>query len=975
MKTFKHMDWRLLFGSLPVGIVIALTLPKRISHFSLPDLIVGPNMWNFTPHIEFAFAWSFVIGMLLCWLCLEWIKRLIDEKGSLVHADVFARFTFYSALPTLAWIGSLVPTTNKYVGHPHLSIMILGLVVVITFVLVFIAQTKPPEFENSLKGWCLFIFLVPFTSVGVAFFTNRVLYKVHSLHFLISFRWALASIILALLWFGFLSWRGRQNSKLQRQSLFFSLIGVQVLLCFLLFDFYPTPLLDGHSIRPLFPVNRFFGAMVLFLLIVCLLDLLRRALNCSRHGYSCNPLKSISPLVVVLPILLISVGWYIPEVRDDFHTGEKLLPYWVWKNFNFLPFVDHIPIHSFSNIVPCFLSDLFLGNVSVGGCVFGESLMGKIAIYVTAVLTCRLSPVGAVFVMFCLPLRITLCPELLLGASSCLLLHPLILRRPKVLLLLWFLLCQALILFEASLGMSFWLSTFPIAIFAFIRMIKNNQVSPILNLRTVIILAVLSLGVFLTPLHQILFAMFSRMKECSEVYAPTFALPWHLSTQGSFFDIIRFSWIWAVPVLLACGISKWLTSKNLRNKSHSLYLLALGLFPLCSMLYSLTRIDPFDPSRTGRIALFVFGLGLPIYFFSSKLRRSLVVPGVLAVMLGIFSLGQFAIVDYKAPLFMMQKAGWGSNKWIEGAEIGMPNLGSVWITDQNLARISALKHALDKWLSPNETYLDLTNHTAHYMYVSRPPPLETGSYYTLIHSRQHERSVKKLRQHPPPVALVQADNIVHDRVSLSLRANPIYRFMVAEKNYVPIESNGLWYLVDRDRARGLGLIGSIPSARETNTKLDELLGLSRLDSLPSYWGRALTGLMHRLHPVPIQPAVHVLATDPTGIMVDIARFGLSGRDIDLISFELHCQQSVAAKVVVEMLNSPQDVNKGGQLVFTGHNGPQLVPVDVKPSWLLSRHVQGYSIHPGCQPFKISDVALYKRKSSLAAPTGTFYSNR
>ncbi|WP_316893512.1 hypothetical protein, partial [Ralstonia mannitolilytica] len=119
---------------------------------------------------------------------------------------------------------------------------------------------------------------------------------------------------------------------------------------------------------------------------------------------------------------------------------------------------------------------------------------------------------------------------------------------------------------------------------------------------------------------------------------------------------------------------------------------------------------------------------------------------------------------------------------------GLPNVGIAYIEESQWNRINRLNKLLELRLAANETYLDLTSRNAHYFYLNRSPAMPVTAPYNLTPPTQQRRAVDALSVSPPKLALLQADNIVHDGGGLALRNPYLYRFVM--DNYVPRMEGG-----------------------------------------------------------------------------------------------------------------------------------------------------------------------------------------
>src|SRR5262249_7280874 len=111
---------------------------------------------------------------------------------------------------------------------------------------------------------------------------------------------------------------------------------------------------------------------------------------------------------------------------------------------------------------------------------------------------------------------------------------------------------------------------------------------------------------------------------------------------------------------------------------------------------------------------------------------------------------------------------------VDGAKIGIPNLGVVKLEPDHLKRLIGVKQQLDRLLTPDETYLDMTNRGAHYFYFDRVPPSDLSAFYNIITDDQQRRAIEGVVKHNVSVALIDADNSLLDGLQASLRTPLVY---------------------------------------------------------------------------------------------------------------------------------------------------------------------------------------------------------
>ncbi|WP_322994223.1 hypothetical protein [Castellaniella sp.] len=126
----------------------------------------------------------------------------------------------------------------------------------------------------------------------------------------------------------------------------------------------------------------------------------------------------------------------------------------------------------------------------------------------------------------------------------------------------------------------------------------------------------------------------------------------------------------------------------------------------------------------------------------------------------------------------------------------LPRLGIGRHNPPHLKRLEDIAETVNLILEPGETFLNLTNRNALHYYLDRPAPVPIASTYNAAPLDFQERNIRALGENPPPLAIVWADNIEHDGISLPLRAHDISSYVMA--HYTPFLRNGYVFGIRND---------------------------------------------------------------------------------------------------------------------------------------------------------------------------------
>ena len=237
-------------------------------------------------------------------------------------------------------------------------------------------------------------------------------------------------------------------------------------------------------------------------------------------------------------------------------------------------------------------------------------------------------------------------------------------------------------------------------------------------------------------------------------------------------DVFRMAWLW-VP-LIAVGLMALL----FRQRDRWAYLIVVAvpvlLFAMLMIPYSMGRIDPGVPSRAGLMTNFAFAILLPLLLAPILAARG---RAVLAIVMGFVCAGLGLANVSTEGLHSVVVRNQIGNLW-SGPQHALRNMGTGIVEPQHAERLVRINAFLARQLTPQETYLDLTGHNAHYMYFDRPPPIAITAPYNLASTEQQKRTVRQLARDLPRLALLEAENMSFDGGGLALRNHLLYRFVL-----------------------------------------------------------------------------------------------------------------------------------------------------------------------------------------------------
>ena len=418
---------------------------------------------------------------------------------------------------------------------------------------------------------------------------------------------------------------------------------------------------------------------------------------------------------------------------------------------------------------------------------------------------------------------------------------------------------------------------------------------------------------------------------------------------------------------------KYLTNNELQNRREVLvYSSILLVTSLLLIIRGAGRIDPGAFSRLGLATIFIIGILLPLLVYHILPKyKSMIAMSFIVFFISIFgyvgntlSLNQLiSKVDTKTHL--------PSNfQYTKDTSIG--NMGNGVFDDTHIKRIVKIKNFLETILDKNETFLNLTNRNALYFYLNRKPPIETGAFYNLVSEGQQRRAIKKLLEDVPKVAILEADNFIHDGVKLPLRSSLLYRFVM--QNYQPIEIDGIIYGIRNDLFKEF----EVQISKQEQQKLyDKVFLTSNLKYVPSEWGKNTHKLSEKLvvvqklnsiksinHLEKIKEGYKITGDDP----FIIYKTNKATENMGYLSFEFNCLDSLAGINHFEIYfkSNELEFSENRMLRFDSLSKNNIIPLESSPRYLQLKNLDAIRIDisatSSCKEFKISDVSLLQKKA-------------
>ncbi|MEO5378187.1 MAG: hypothetical protein H7832_10465 [Magnetococcus sp. DMHC-6] len=961
------------------------------------ELVVGSLSWiGETKSGDLAFPLLFIGSFLTAIFSLAAIGFRLQRHG---HEETFRHLLLWVSLPGILWLAQSLFLTSFHGGLLYLS---AGLILLLTgFAVTSLTRSTllqtTHEFQDQLK----ISISIPLLGGSIALVGNLfAVYLVDPrLLMQLGIQGIETELILLILFLSFIvlgQWLfGSKNPLIHRRRLLMLGFAVQLPLPFLYFLILPLPYLGKPA-----------SSLLLFFLIsltsFSILELFQRFKQAGLEQEN-DLIKIISPfsllailLAIKLPILLD-----VPLIsQDDWHFGEILLPWWSWKEWGMVPFVEYIPVRGLVSYLPSLLADVFFDGTATSFIAVERLQVFLLTLFGFFTIRKALGNGMAFVAMVLLPINDFTTIDIGITAALLMICEGWLRLRPTQGFLIWMGCGLVVFLFAPGQGLVLIVATSPLAAIAIYKAYKTEFKFFILAFATT--LAVVALALLLTQIGAMIFGALSYIFENSAQNTTAGGIEWsrsasHIKPGISYllFEIARTAFV-LLPITILMLFPYAIQSLD-RTKQRAFFTYSVPVLLITLLLiFRVTgRIDTSSFSRMGLLTIWAIVILGPIVLIKVVPRNRMPMVMVAVVFFGGLLQGKYILSALQPAPEVISLPGHRENGWrlpshfiqVNGGEIGLPNIGNGFIQQDQIKRLKNIKSILNILLNPGETYLDLTNRSANYFYLGYKMPISYSGFYYFTTENMQIEAIKKLSNNPPPVVLVQADNITHDGGTMALRSHLLYRYIL--KNYHPVRiQNMVFFLHSLDRLNRLAQISgdvNAPTTLEEKLQLfDQAFLVNQLAQIPFSWGESYPSLQDALkwvadlaiHPSSYPSGENEMASQERSAPNSI-RFvpnegkSFSGQIAGLLSFDFICQQgeSVNNLVVSWHHDGLEDQDKKptddpNQLRFSAKNGHLLVPLDAAPRWLYQDDIKYLDlfVESDCQSFSVKNAALLQRKA-------------
>lgn len=718
---------------------------------------------------------------------------------------------------------------------------------------------------------------------------------------------------------------------IRRSSRFFC--ASQVLLPLLLLRYTRIDYSNGTE-----TLTSHLNSIGIILLSVCILVLLGFAWQSYRH-YS----KTGQPKVFSSTIISVAAyfAFHLPKVSplslDDYHTGEMFVPFYQFAQFGLKRFVDFVSVHGELAVTYGTLHHFLLDGTaaSIGhAMVLATGLFTALTSSILAFLIRgRLALALAVFVTPVID-RFYFAPIVILTFYAIEKLRHSIRIRTVVMALLNSIALPFSLLFNPASGMAIIFSSLPTQIQFAREMVKRKSYRAMLTPAIALLVAVFVLhGPLLGVVHFIRDNGTGTLQafglQTSLPHSPPSWMKSIPSAQIQNFAAEAFKAFKLYGWVLGTACVAFMVGRS-RKLDQPLYL-AMIIFPLALIPYTLGRVGQEGLDRVGAMGVLTIGFFLPLIAANRFREKKRLFPSLaltIVMGLGIRAFGE--LKDFHEPLSLAsQSVNVKSDEVrIDGQEFGIPNLGQTFISKTRVKELEAFRalKAENSTLNMPFRYIDLTNRQIYFFLLNVPVSQLYPSHLLAINSAIQKSMNAAIDRFQPRIAWI-APLHDHEAATFPLRAYRLYRHLLIDLRFQKVETRGpLTFLTQLD----IEPANAEPHMSDVDL-LRNLWFRPDLGHTAIAWGKNKTELTRRLASVSLVPRSVEQGSGHTRIHFDSP---ISGKDVDFIEIVVRRDKpSRGESLAIDFDGTSSfSANCEGSI-----NEALLIPIGADPKWLLGKH--------------------------------------
>ncbi len=650
---------------------------------------------------------------------------------------------------------------------------------------------------------------------------------------------------------------------------------------------------------------------------------------------------------------------------DDFHFGEFVVPWSQFTNFGSAPFAPLEAARGGVNFTPGLASNIFYSQ-SIEAFPYGFYMIYALILLLALPVLHKFLPIWLVFIVLAIFPGANGLSEIDLITAIFLLWIAHLLMSHKTWAAIVSYIFGGIPLFiygPAQATLVLVSLAFPLAY----SVARNASLIRWKSLLLVLLSAICF--VILTPVKFSFFGALQYLIGQGSVNTEAYGIPWIISfanpsSNPFLYESLRFSWVLVPTVILIASVQAW-REKATRNKFVFL-LIPIAVLSLLAITKAAGRIDPGTASRPGAFSFFVFVILVPVLAMSVLSKRGNLGLGTSLVALAIISPLLPDSNVYGTPVA-------NAVSQVNKVAVGEPTekqfllnrnlvsrLGNMQIEREKFGLYTEVGDVLSAILKKNETFLDLTNHSAYYAYFDRRVPLSNAAMYTLVTENQQVKAIADLRKKPMSLILISGQTIVHDGGGFALRNFLLHKYITGQLGQFNVlkGKETVWLAskaISLDAVRDANL--KLLTSQEANLEIDKVWKIRDLAFIPGIWGKAIGTLDKKLVEFPnIEQSQSRQNSDSVaGELAVVPKL-----PTDFIQLDVQCSKPLSSvALTLKWQGTLQGMAEMSSLTFRGSSGTQLIPMYSQSDWLrlesISNVILSTSIPETCPKLIVKNI--------------------
>ena len=664
--------------------------------------------------------------------------------------------------------------------------------------------------------------------------------------------------------------------------------------------------------------NKFFDIQIVllynvfFFLIFFLNKFKFSNINLKIDNRICNCVYIVLGVLISVKALLFVKQFTIPSILDIHHFGEQFGTYYLQAYHNMKYYIDIMLVHGYVDILPSFIADKILGELSfaneriaallLNGCFLVLNIILAGLIFKRKIWFALLSS-GMFLVLFYFPFGIHfVAGNSILQGLHCLT-FPLFFLflleynekiNIRVWTVLFFIFSSLMVSYHTTIGTVSVVGMLPLFLYKF----KQNK-------KTILLCSIVCISLILLLCHQEILAYFEKAQYYTKSNLYSFGNGFPLFADFSLFKFLlgAFAYI-SLPVFCILLIKE----PDYKIRIIALYVV---LTAVCLCSYSFGRIDAVSYiPRAIALSLSLLTIFIP-YILK---ERNFEFKDVYIVSIFIILLVNSFL--YKDNYYQR----------VKNFMAFIPNMHNVLV---------AYNNEIDSEII-GERVLFLENAGMSYYYLQKKAAIPYVSFYNMVNSKQVEDELEKLKQNPPSNIIFHKQSIFSvENVKIPQRINKIYKWIFA---------SGLYSIKEYDNA----VVMTLSQNKDENYSYKNLNNISPqfLKFLPDAWGASVNTL-------PMSVVKDILIKENSNNEKNMINANISPAEADLlyIEFENPSSSIVDLKITID--------DDEASLYFKSRTGKCLIPIDNYPSWLMKDKIDNIHLLTSV-PIELKSAKLYNR---------------